>query len=69
MISGPIDVLSDGWRRDKKGVWNTSAWVKELVGRLDHVREIAIENNRKEVQYRKKKADGNKKLTKFSEVT
>ncbi len=56
MIRDPIDVLYDGWRRDKKGVWNTSAaWVKELAGRLECIREIAIENKRKEVQCRKNK--------------
>ncbi len=55
MIRDPIDVLYDGWRRDKKGVWNTLAWVQELAGRLDCIREIAIENKRKEVQCRKNK--------------
>ena len=61
-MRGPIDVLYDGWRRDKNGVWNTSEWVKELAKRLDCVRDIANENIKKEVKNRKKKADENKKL-------
>ena len=65
MMRGPIDVLYDGWRRDKKGVWNTSEWVKELAKRLDCVRDIANENIKKEVRNRKKKVDGNKKLRRF----
>ena len=61
-MRGPIDVLYDGWRRDKNGVWNTSEWVKELAKRLDCVRDIANENIKKEVRNRKKKADENNKL-------
>ena len=64
-MRGPIDVLYDEWRRNKKGVWNTSEWVKELAKRLDCVRGIANENIKKEIRNRKKKVDGNKKLRKF----
>ena len=59
-MRGPIDVLYDGWRRDKKGVWNTSEWVKELAKRLYCVRDIANENIKKEVRNRKEKCPRSK---------